>query len=88
MAYHHIDWNRLENLRRAGEPATKSPPRASKRRRRECVPVEKAREAYARLGNWRLVSEEIRREDGTKFTEIGIKSAVYWADKGNAGRRT
>lgn len=55
-------------------------------KQRECIPIDAAREAYSRLKNWRLVAEEIRRSNGTKYQPYSIKAAVLYADKGNAGR--
>lgn len=51
------------------------------------VPTKEARELYDRLRNWRKVAKILRRPDGTRFTDEGIRNAVRWEDRGNSGRR-
>lgn len=85
MAYCWIDYDGIERLARV---ASGEAPRHLKRYKgKEVVPVAKARAAYDRLRNWRLVANEVRRLDGSKFTPDAIKHAVAWDDKGNPGFR-
>lgn len=57
------------------KPITKRPGRKS-------IPVDAARESYDRTGNWSIVADEIRREDGTKYLATSLRAAVRAADLG------
>lgn len=54
-------------------------------KRRQKIPVQRARDLYDRLGNWRLVSHVLRFQTGRRFQPHSVFKVVRQADRSSDG---